>query len=141
MTRPKVVNIKVKRTDNDVYIGRPSKWGNPFPITHSSTRKSVIDLYRLWIQKQPELMAALPELAGKNLVCFCAPLPCHGDVLADLVEALPSRAMITVWVRVYLNELDGETYVSQVRVFKSDPGIDWLNSRSQTIHECEVEDL
>ncbi len=88
MTRPKVVNIKAKREVTDVYIGRPSKWGNPFEIGGCGTRKEVIAAYRDWIKTKPELLAALPELAGRNLVCFCAPKPCHGDVLADLVEAL-----------------------------------------------------
>ncbi|MBW9064637.1 DUF4326 domain-containing protein [Rhizobium herbae] len=31
-------------------------------------------------------MAAFPELAGKDLVRWCAPLPCHGDVLLDMVQ-------------------------------------------------------
>jgi Domain of unknown function (DUF4326) len=73
---------------HDVYIGRPSKWGNPFAIGKDGTRDEVIAKYELWIVTQPHLMAALPELRGKMLACWCAPLACHGDVLAKLVEAL-----------------------------------------------------
>jgi hypothetical protein len=74
----------------DVFIGRPSKWGNPFKIGPDGDRADVISRYRYWIEDQPELLAALPELKGRRLVCFCAPLPCHGDVLAELADALPT---------------------------------------------------
>ncbi len=86
MTRPTIVHCK--RAAHDVYIGRPSKWGNPFTIGKDGTREQVIAKYRAWIKTRPELIAALPELAGKTLGCWCAPRACHGDVLADLVAAL-----------------------------------------------------
>jgi hypothetical protein len=93
--RPNVVNKrKHVPTPNDVYIGRPSKFGNPFSHKDGtlaqfrvSTREEAVARYREWIQAQPHLMAALPELAGKTLICWCRPASCHGDVLADLVEA------------------------------------------------------
>lgn len=69
----------------DIYIGRPSKWGNPFEIGVDGTRKEVIDKYRTWIQTQPELMDQLMELDGKVLGCWCHPLACHGDVLVNLL--------------------------------------------------------
>jgi len=75
----------------DVYIGRGSKWGNPFshiPSKHveciASTREEAIEMYRMWIQTQPHLMNSLHELDGKVLGCFCEPLACHGHVLAEL---------------------------------------------------------
>jgi len=81
-TRGSVVHCK--RSAFDVYIGRPSKWGNPFVIGRDGDRAGVIKKYREWIVKQPELMAAMGELRGKKLGCFCAPSACHGDVLAEL---------------------------------------------------------
>ncbi len=56
--------------DNVVYIGRQnnrlgktaSKWANPFVEDKDGTREEVIEQYRVWIQTQPELLAALPEL-------------------------------------------------------------------------------
>lgn len=42
--------------------------------------------YRHWIERQPDLMGDLHELKGKTLGCWCAPLACHGDVLAELAE-------------------------------------------------------
>ncbi|MGR3295902.1 MAG: DUF4326 domain-containing protein [Candidatus Bathyanammoxibius sp.] len=77
------------------YVGRPTKWGNPFPLTglvmavgtpKRERHLAVVDQYRRWIQTQPHLLAALGELVGKNLVCWCAPLPCHADVLLELVN-------------------------------------------------------
>ena len=70
----------------DVRIDRNSKWGNPFRIGPDGTREEVVEKYRDWIQTQPELMAALPELKGKRLGCWCKPLACHGDVLVELVD-------------------------------------------------------
>lgn len=71
----------------DVYIGRPSKWGNPFLIGRHGTRDEVIEMYEIWLKKQPQLLSALHELRGKTLGCWCAPLPCHGDVLARLANS------------------------------------------------------
>jgi hypothetical protein len=79
--------VHCKRAAHDVYIGRPSKWGNPFVIDRDGTRDDVIARYEAWLLEQPELLAALPELAGKTLGCWCAPHACHGDVLARLANA------------------------------------------------------
>lgn len=76
--------VHCKRARYDVYIGRPSKWGNPFAIGRDGTRNEVIAKYEAWLFEQPTLMTALPELRGKVLGCWCAPLPCHGDVLERL---------------------------------------------------------
>lgn len=70
----------------DVYIGRPSIWGNPFVIGKDGTRKEVIEMYRVWIQTKPHLLNQLYKLKGKNLVCFCSPYACHGDVLLALAN-------------------------------------------------------
>lgn len=86
---PRVRNAKAvgKQTTADrVYVGRPGKWGNPFVIGRDGTRDEVIAKYRAWIVTQPARMAALAELRGKDLVCWCAPLPCHADVLLDLAN-------------------------------------------------------
>jgi hypothetical protein len=69
-----------------VYIGRPSKWGNPFIIGKDGDRAEVIAKYEAWIKAQPELLRALPEIRGKTLMCFCKPHACHGDVLAKLAD-------------------------------------------------------
>ena len=83
MTR--VCNIKHSR-QYDVYIGRGTKWGNPFKIGRDGTREDVIKKYEAYLQQQPAVLAAIPELAGKLLGCHCKPLACHGDVLARLAD-------------------------------------------------------
>lgn len=74
----------------DVYIGRGSTWGNPFPITETDTREIVIEKYRkyLWsmIKSGKVTLEMLLELDGKVLGCFCKPKACHGDVIVQAVE-------------------------------------------------------
>ena len=78
--------VHLRRAADDVRIDRQTMWGNPFKIGRDGTREEVIAKYEVWIKTQPELMAALPELRGKRLGCWCAPVACHGDVLARLAE-------------------------------------------------------
>ena len=82
----RVVNARTHaRTRDDVYVGRPSKWGNPFRVVNGD-RDTAVSKYAEWIGRQPHLLAALHELKGKNLVCWCEPLNCHGRVLAKLAD-------------------------------------------------------
>lgn len=74
--------------ENAVYIGRPSKWGNPFIIGVHGNRKQVIEKYKAYILSKPQLLASLHELRGKTLVCYCKLKPCHGDVLINLINQL-----------------------------------------------------
>lgn len=77
----KVVGIP----DGAVYIGRGSVWGNPFVMGVHGNRDEVCVQYEryLWNQiKSGEVsLQSLAGLANKDLVCFCAPLRCHGDTL------------------------------------------------------------
>ena len=85
----KVLNAKQvgkNSTATRVYVGRPGKWGNPFLIGRDGSRAEVIAKCRAWIVRQPHLMAALHELRGKDLVCWCAPESCHADVLRNLAN-------------------------------------------------------
>jgi len=90
----KVVNINFD--PYDIYIGRGSKWGNPFShIPNSSapypvdSREDAIRAYEDWIFNQPELLeAAKRELKGKVLGCFCKPTySCHGDILLKIANS------------------------------------------------------
>lgn len=89
--------VHCKKDKYDVYVGRPSKWGNLF--THIKdrntkaefvvdTRKEAIERYREWILTQPQLLKDLPELKDKVLSCWCKPKPCHADILVELVNKL-----------------------------------------------------
>ncbi|MFS0885324.1 DUF4326 domain-containing protein [Aeromicrobium sp. 179-A 4D2 NHS] len=87
-TGPKVHN-KYHRTagPDAVYIGRGSPWGNPFVIGVDGDRDTVIRAYRLWLETQPELMERMRrELRGKDLVCFCKPAACHGDIILEIAN-------------------------------------------------------
>jgi len=81
----RIVNIHTTSV-YDVYIGRGSKWGNPFVLGYDGTREQVIAKYEIYIRRTKSLMDALPELVGKVLGCYCYPLPCHGDVLLKLLK-------------------------------------------------------
>ena len=78
--------VHCKRSPFDVYIGRPSAWGNPFQVGRDGTRDEVIAKYEAWIRTQPHLLENLPLLQGKVLGCWCKPERCHGDVLARLAD-------------------------------------------------------
>lgn len=89
-------NAETKSWDSPdfVYIGRAnrfyripgSKWGNPFKPGRDCSREDITSKYRAYLLNRPDLLAALDELRGKTLVCWCKPLICHGDVLLEMVE-------------------------------------------------------
>jgi hypothetical protein len=85
---PKVLNKRTDKIPADaVYVGRPSKWGNPFVIGRDGSRNEVIRLYRAHILAMVKIGSLdLTELTGKDLVCWCSPLPCHADVLLELAN-------------------------------------------------------
>jgi hypothetical protein len=83
---PKVVHCK--REEFDVYIGRGSRWGNPYSHKVGTlaehvvgSRTEAIQKFEEYLLSNEELMAILPELKGKILGCFCKPKSCHGDIL------------------------------------------------------------
>ncbi len=85
----------------DLYIGRAlnmggwrlpeSKFKNPFKLTGKggqAEREDVLKRFEAYLRSQPELMAAIPELRGKRLGCWCAPQLCHGDVLCKVYKEM-----------------------------------------------------
>ncbi len=89
--KPYVVNMSNNPPAPYVYVGRSngelySPWGNPFVVGVHGTRSEVIAMYEKYILGHPGLMARLPELKGAVLACWCAPLPCHADVLLRLAN-------------------------------------------------------
>ena len=72
-----------------MYIGRPSPWGNPYLLRDEQDRRQVIERYVAYLETMPELVRqARHELREKHLLCWCAPLMCHGDVLALVADGL-----------------------------------------------------
>jgi hypothetical protein len=81
-----------KREKFDVYIGRPSQWGNPYSHKDGTTaefkvdsREEAIEEYRKYLIRQIRsgdvTIEELQSLQGKVLGCWCHPKPCHGDIL------------------------------------------------------------
>lgn len=87
--RPFVVHC-LSNLPYDVYIGRPSVWGNPFTSKSTPGGKArAIELYTQWLHlERPELIEkAKRELRGKILGCWCKEgSPCHGLVLAKIAN-------------------------------------------------------
>lgn len=79
--------VHCKKQHYDIYIGRPSKWGNPFEIGKDGTREEVIEKFRNYILNS-DLLYDIMELDGKILGCWCSPKACHGDVLKEIIEEI-----------------------------------------------------
>lgn len=79
--------VHCRKKHYDIYIGRESKWGNPF-IVGPYTREEALEKYEEWIENQLWLLKDIHELKGKVLGCWCKPKACHGDILAYLADNL-----------------------------------------------------
>jgi len=84
LTRTRVVHCK--KDHYDIYIGRPSKWGNPYKIGRDGNRGECLEKYREYILNNEYLIKCLHELRGQVLGCWCKPKACHGDVLIEIME-------------------------------------------------------
>lgn len=84
---PRVLN---KRTDGvppeAVYVGRPSKWGNPYRLENNSREQAIVKFKGYALGSASFCEAVRRELRGKDLVCHCAPLPCHATVLLEIAN-------------------------------------------------------
>lgn len=103
-----------KPTNNDIFIGRGSPLGNPYSHLRSSkeniinvaTREEAIKKYADWLDDQYNTSASVKtvidglvqrELRGEstNLVCYCAPSPCHGEIIKQkILSLLPFKLML-----------------------------------------------
>lgn len=83
-----LVNINKARCD--VYIGRGTPFGNPYPISKDATREEVLKLFRSYfferLKREPDWKAKVDKLKGKVLGCHCVPLPCHGDIIIQYLD-------------------------------------------------------
>lgn len=85
------------------YVGRPisfvNPFGNPFIVGVHGTREECVQKHKTWLEngeafgnKQASrelrqiVLAALPELKGKDLECWCFPLPCHANTLVEMAN-------------------------------------------------------
>lgn len=108
--------IQLKRTkgwrmpENTAKVDRSTKWGNPFKVTEDRSEADAAMAFHTWLtvdgchagipERKAALLAALPELRGKNLACWCkvishgAYTPCHADVLISLANSIPLEEVI-----------------------------------------------
>ena len=72
-----------------IYVGRPSKFGNPYEIGRDGSREEVIQKYEAWLLTADNGLSIddLLQLKGKDLVCWCAPMACHAEVLLKYIPA------------------------------------------------------
>lgn len=95
--------VHFKKSDFDVYIGRPTKWGNPWSHKadtqaefQTETREEAVDNYRKWLtgedfcdtlqDRRQWILDHLESLRGKTLGCWCHPKKCHGEILLELLK-------------------------------------------------------
>lgn len=78
--------VHCKKTKYDIFVGRPSIWGNPYVIGKDGNREEVIAKYREYLMKDSFLLSRIKELKGKVLGCYCSPLPCHAEILAEIAN-------------------------------------------------------
>jgi hypothetical protein len=86
--KTKIVNCRKEKYD--IYIGRPSTFGNPFTIGRDGDRKKVINLFSSYFYNRLDydidFKIKIKELRGKTLGCYCKPLACHGDIIAEYLN-------------------------------------------------------
>jgi hypothetical protein len=86
---PKVYNKRDKDCPKDaVYVGRPTKFGNPFIVGKDGSRDEVVHKFKQAVFSNPAFIERVgKELKGKDLICWCAPKACHADVLLEIANA------------------------------------------------------
>lgn len=96
MSVTRVVNMKEESFD--IYIGRPSKRGNPYSHKRGtlakflvSSRNEAIEKYESYLLDNKNLMDSLKELKGKTLGCWCHPKKCHGDILSKWANSIDNE--------------------------------------------------
>lgn len=88
MPLTQIVNINDSE-DWDVYIGRPSIFGNPYKVGKYSREEAIsrFDAYfTMRVLTDEDFRATVLDLKGKRLACFCKPLPCHGDIIKEYLD-------------------------------------------------------
>ena len=108
--------VHCKKEPYDVYVGRPSPYGNPYIVGTDGDREEVIHKFREYFMGNKELQArALKECRGKKLGCWCAPQSCHADVIAEFVNTYYNDGETTA---IYPNRVEDKEYVEEVYGFK-----------------------
>lgn len=94
-----LISIKNKKTYDGpgVYVGRPTALGNPFKVGVHGSRDEVVEKYRKWLEEAMEgdnpamlmftvMFDELVRDGEMTLICWCAPLACHAEVIKDFLR-------------------------------------------------------
>lgn len=91
--------VNIYKHDFDMYIGRANAlhkdapFGNPFKLANSTDeeRTRELDKFKRYflarIEADADFRRQVMALKGKRLGCYCKPLACHGDIIAEWVDA------------------------------------------------------
>lgn len=106
----KVINRRTATKEekaNAHYVGRPTPLGNPWTLPKGEEPGATLTKYKAWLNLQwktqnPKVIYALKLLAtiyrneGElTLMCWCAPNPCHADIVAEAVQAIIDKNLDT----------------------------------------------
>lgn len=104
LSKINIYNKNNNYPNNSIYIGRGSILGNPFSHIPNKgkfpvdTREEAIVAYQDWLEEKLEdktnpiyqeiqrLKLILKETGELNLLCYCVPLPCHGNIIAKIIK-------------------------------------------------------
>jgi len=102
----KVINKRTATKEemaSAIYVGRPSALGNPWTLRKDEDPGSTLEKYKAWLNlqwktKNPRVVSALKRLAQSykdngelTLACWCAPNPCHADIIAKAVQNIVDK--------------------------------------------------
>jgi hypothetical protein len=84
--------VHCRRQKYDVYVGRPSDFGNPFELGKDGTREEVIEKFKIYfigrLHKDEQFKRVVNKLKGKVLACWCYPKDCHARIIIDYLEGV-----------------------------------------------------
>lgn len=114
----KVVNVRKADKRSYVYIGRPSQWGNPYTVDQYG-RGGAIAKFKEAMDKRTDLYQWLAPLRGQDLGCYCAPQPCHGDMILHWLDTHP--VTVVPWPEVKVGDrVIGRTTSGVVKAINGD---------------------
>lgn len=92
---PRVLNAREVgfSVPNAVYVGRPSDFGNPFSSKHFTRSQCISKFEALVLRDESFRQLIKSQLKGKDLICWCAPIPCHADILLRIANEESAATM------------------------------------------------
>lgn len=113
MSHPRVVNVRALAARWDVYAGRgrcprtgaTGVWGNPF--TFQAHGPDAMRLYLDAVVRDEHFLAEVrTQLPGRVLGCWCAPRPCHAEVLARIADGEDPELVRALMLRRVAREIE-----------------------------------